>query len=383
LIACPDDYLLQRAVDDAVRAASAGLGVEPEELPDGTSPEDLAFELGARSLFASRRLLVLADIADWLGDRRRGSSSPTATELLLERLCQGPPEDVVLVLGACTTREPAGALAAAVAQAGAVRWLPLPPPPKPWEDTVLSAEQRSFLRRLLAAEAPELRLTGGAEQLLLDRLGFAPRLLAQEARTLATAVPAGEEVDEALVRRLSFPPDQSLDAVRDCVLTRSPGKLLDLLHAAAAGQPVNDWRGQRMSPGSVPVVVVGQVVSLLGQLLYLRRLAADLRLDDALDARAIASPRWYPTTFKPKYAPRLREAIQADDGAPFSGRKTPTEWTLSQLFAGAARYTDRELIRLLADAGDVEAASRGAGAQDRLASWCASLASSSSSRTHP
>ncbi len=52
--------------------------------------------------------------------------------------------------------------------------------------------------------AGSTRFTPAAERLLMERLGFAPRLLAQEVRKLAAAS-AGGEVDENLVRRSVFP----------------------------------------------------------------------------------------------------------------------------------------------------------------------------------
>ena len=62
----------------------------------------------------------------------------------------------------------------------------------------LSDEQCEVLRGVLAREAGEVRFTPAAERLLFDRLGFAPRLLAQEGRKLAAAS-AAETVDEDLV----------------------------------------------------------------------------------------------------------------------------------------------------------------------------------------
>ena len=369
LVACPDDYLLERAVARAVRDAEAERAVEPEYLSDDVTPEDVAYELGARSLFTAQRILVAGDVSAWFGGRR--SKAEDLTVPLVSRLRDVALDDTVLILGACLSRQPAGPLAEAVAAVGDVRWLPLPPPPKPWEDTVLSREQRTLLQQLLEAETPELRLSRGAARLLLDRLGFAPRLLVQEARTLAAAVSAGDEVDEALVRRLSFPPERSLDAVRGAVLERQPADILSLLAAADGGLPVRDWRGQRMAAAGVPAVVVGQVSSLLLQLLYVRRVSAELTLTDALDPRAIAARSWYPRTFKPQLAPRLRQAIQSDAASVF--QKVPSEWALSQLFAGAARYTDHELLERISEAGDVEAATRGAGGHQRLLVWCARL----------
>ena len=160
----------------------------------------------------------------------------------MQVLAEGVPEGMALVMGAWCGRKPTGPLVEAVEKAGDVRWIPLPPPPKPWEDAVLSSEQRRCSRPSFAAPPAVSYSARGANRLLLERLGFAPRLLVvQEVRKLAGA--AGEiEVDEALVRRLTFPRERSLEVVRDAVLGRELEPLLDLVAAAASGVP-----GQRLA----------------------------------------------------------------------------------------------------------------------------------------
>jgi hypothetical protein len=215
-----------------------------------------------------------------------------------------------------------------------------------------------------------VRFTTDAERLLLERLGFHPRLLVQEARKLATAAGEGGEVDEALVRELSFPRDRSLEVVRDALLERDARSLLDLIGAAAGGVPVRDWQGRRLDSRGLPPVMFGQVYNLLQQLLYLRRTAAAIGVEDELDPSRTSEDRWYNRHFKRRLAPELLDRLHEQSPTPLDRNgKPPKPWSLGELFAGAGRYREDELVAALAAGGEVEADLRGQLALEALSAW--------------
>ncbi len=369
LVACADDYLLEEALSEVVTSLCATLAVgAPETLPDDVTPEQLTLELCSPSLFSPHRVLLVRDASTWVeakaSERKHGKVD---LEPLLEVLEPGLPEGLALVLAARCDGPPRGRLTEMVEQRGGLRWVPLPPAPKPWEEVSLSDEQRQVLLAVRRRAAPAARFTREAEDLLLERLGFAPRLLAQE--TAKLAVSAGEgEVDEELVRRLTFPAERSLEVVRDAILKRRGRALFDLLQAAVDGVPILDWRGERLDPDRLGSVVLAQVATLLGQMLYLRLLAADL--EDEMRPQQTSAASWFPRRFKSRLAPQLLERITADDSSLLTrSGKPPSPWTLGQLFAAAGRYRSEELVAALADASDVEASQRGNLGLEALSSW--------------
>jgi hypothetical protein len=379
LTASSDDYLLEENLKEAVDGACAALGgAEPERLADDVSPEAVAVELRSPSLFVSSRVLVLSDVRRWLqASAPRGAGDagePADVQPLLDVLADGIPEGMALVMGAWCGRQPKGDLVDAVARADGFRWVPLPEPPKPWEDVVLSRDQRQVLSRLLAKTTGSVRFEAAAERLLMDRLGFEPRTLVQEASKLSAAAGEGGVVDEELVRQLVFPRERSLEVVRDAVLQRDAGVLLDLISAADAGVAVHDWQGRRVDAAALGIIVCGQVASLLQQLLYLRLVVADLGLADELDDRRTEGGRWYQERFGTRLAPALTARLKDEGPSPLvrSG-KLPTKWSLGQLFRGAARYQDDELERAIADSGNVEASLRGELPLETLTVWLARL----------
>jgi hypothetical protein len=379
LIASRDDYLLEQSFARALHDASASLdGAEPEVLPDEVTPETVAVELHSPSLFNPTRLLVVPDVRSWLG----APAPPGAVtgdrevevEPLLSALADGVPEGVALVMGAWCGRRPKGPLVAAVESSGRFEWIPLPEPPKPWEDVLLSDEQRTVLQQVLAGASEGVRFTPDAERLLLERLGFRPRLLVQEARKLAVAAGDGGEVDEGLARDLIFPRERSLEVVRDAVLGRDAGALLDLIGAAAAGVPVRDWQGRRIDSRGLPPVVFGQVFNLVHQLLYLRRTAVAVGIEEELDPARTSDRSWYGRHFKGRLAPMLLERLHEQSPTPLDRNgKPPTPWYLGKLFAGAGRYREDELVAALAAGGEAEANMRGQLALEALSSWLTSF----------
>lgn len=382
LVASSDDYLLEQALAEAVEQAREALGEgEVERLADGVTPEEVAVELRSPSLFAAARVLVVGEVRHWLdttsppgtlGGRGAGENEEEVAPLVAV-LSEGVPGGTALVMGAWCGRQPKGRLIDAVAVTGRCRWVPLPERPKPWEDVALSTEQRQVLAGLLAREAGSARFDRGAERLLLERLGFEPRRLVQEARKLAAAAGPQAKVDEELVRRLVLPRERSLEAVRDGVLARDPRPLLELIAAAADGVTVNDWQGRPMPPDRFAGSLFGQVANLLGQILYLRRVADLAGLAAEMAPGRIADERWYPRVFSTRLAPVLAEKLEADGPHPLVDRKgkAPSSWTLGQVFRGAALFSDDELVAALAAAGEVELALRGELGLEALASWIA------------
>lgn len=377
LIASSDDFLLEQGLAEAVAAAADALGgAEAEELAEDATPESVALELRSPSLFAPRRLLVLPEVRSWLDATAppgAGRAAP-APDLgpLTALLEEGLDDSVALVLGAWCGREPKGPLAKQAAAAGGLRWIPLPPPPKPWDEVAVSAEQAQVLQRVVDRASGDVRFERDAVRLLLERLGFAPRLLDQEVRKLATAS-GGATVDEDLVRRLVFPRERSLEVVRDALLDRDPRPVADLLAVARAGLIVRDWRGQAIEADRVATIVVTQLSGLVAQLLYLRRAAAAAGLGDELRPGLRREPRFYGRRFKGGLAPRLEAFLDRDAPSPLrpaSGKPVST-WILGQLFAGAAEYEDVELTDSLAHLGEVEAAQRGPLGPEAVAAWSA------------
>jgi len=380
LIAASDDYLLEERLGVVVAEIAADLGgVEPEIQSDGATPESVATELVSPSLFASERVLVVSDVRVWLGapapaGLREGKVAAPDLQPLLEVFANGVPEEMALVMGAWCGRKPTGELVDAVNQAGVVEWIPLPPPPKPWENAILSREQWQVLEAVVHRAADGVTFSRKAMQMLLERLGFAPRLLVQEVRKLTGAAGETSEVDEDLVRRLTFPRERSLEVVRDAVLGRQLNPLLDLVAAASSGSPINDWRGQRIDTGGFEPVLFSQVTNLQHQMFYLRRVAVAAGLDREMAPDQTTRQGWYARRFKNDIAPELIARIKEDQPSPMirPGGKPPTPFSLGAVFAGAGRYSDDELTASIAGAAAVESGIRQqAHGLETLTAWLA------------
>jgi hypothetical protein len=377
LIASSDEFLLEEQVREIARAASEDFGgVEPEFLAPEITPADLATELCSPSLFAPRRVFVLADLKLWVeppprGKAKRGSDQETVDVTpVVGVLEEGLSEDVALVIGALCQRKPKGPLISAVDAAGTFEWLATPEPPKPWEDVDLSEEQERVLRVVLERVAGDVDFTPGARKLLMHRLGYAPRLLVQEARKLVAAH-VDRAVDENLVRALCFPKERSLEAVREAVLGKRVAPILDLLVAAEAGIAVRDWRGQLMAADKIPYVIASQVGSLCQQLLYLRRIAFRFGMGDELDPGRTGEGKWYPYQFKNRIGPSFLEHLKSDAPSPMiaPGKRPPSLFLLGQLFKGASQWLDDELVDALAGFGGVESGLRGKMPTEELSAW--------------
>ena len=379
LIASSDDFLLEEQVREITRAASVAFGgVEPEFLPPETTPGDLATELCSPSLFAQQRVFVIADLNAWLEPQPRGKAKKAADQSVLDVtpvvgvLEEGLSEDISLVMGALCRSKPKGPLVKVVEAAGTFEWIPAPAPAKPWEDVDVSEDQGRILRGLLERVAGDVTFTPSAQKLLVHRLGYAPRLLIQEARKLIAAH-VDHAVDEDLVRALCFPKERSLEVVRDAVLEKRVTPILDLLVAAEAGIAVRDWQGQLIGADSVPHVIAAQVGSLFQQLLYLRRIAVRFGIDDELDPGRTGDKMWYPYQFKNRIGPKLLEHLQTDAPSPVipPGKKPPSLFALGPLFRGAGHWADQELVDALAEFGEVEPGLRGKMPNEQLSVWLA------------
>ena len=382
LVASSDDYLLEEALGETVRAVCAEFGdIDPETLSEALTPEDLSVELCSPSLFAPQRVLVVPEIRTWIDIPARRPPDPRPAEKaavnaapVVQVLGEGIADGIALVMGAHCHSKPNGALVDAVDAAGGFRWQPVPEPPKPWEDAVLSKEQEAMLRKLLSKVAGDVRFTPEASRLLLERLGFAPRLLVQEGRKLAAANVNGM-VDEELVLALSFPKERSLDVVWDAVFERQAAPVLDIMAATEAGIQVRDRQGRTVNTKGAQYLLFSQVVSILQNLLYLRRVSEESGLLGEMSPDKTRDNFWYPKRFKNGLGPKLVELLKADAPSPIqrAGKKAPTLFVLGRLFKGAGRYSDEDLVHALADAGAVETALRGDMAAGALSVWIASV----------
>jgi hypothetical protein len=379
LIASSDDFLLEEQVREITRAASEAFGgAEPEVVPPEITPGDLATELCSPSLFAPQRVFVVADLHTWLEPPPKGKGRKSAEAEIVDVgpvvavLEEGLSQDVALVMGAWCQSKPKGPLVKAVEATGTFEWLPAPEPAKPWEDVELSKEQVGVLRGVLERAAGDVRLTSGAQKLLMHRLGYAPRLLIQEVRKLVAAA-VEQEVDENLVRALCFPRERSLEAVKDAVLAKEAAPVLDLLVAVDAGIAVRDWKGQLMKEENVPFVIGSQIGSLCRQMLYLRRVAVRFGMADELDPGRTGESKWYPYRFKSRVGPALLEHLKSDAPSPIigPGRRPPSLFALGNLFKGASRWGDDELVDALAEFGGMETGLRGKMPIEKLSVWVA------------
>ena len=377
LVASSDDYLLEEALGETLQSVRAEFGgVEPEIMSEEMTPEALSVELCSPSLFAPQRVLMVPDIGPWLEATAGSQSEEKDLDLtpLIRALGEGLADGIALVLGACCRSKPKGELVDAVEESGSFRWQPVPKPPKPWEDTVLSKEQDAVLRKLLARVAGTVRFTPEATDLLLERLGFAPRLLVQEGRKLAAANVEGV-VDESLVQALCFPRERSLDVVWDAVYERQAKPILDIMASAEAGIPVRDRHGRTVTGQSAPFVLFGQVSSILQNLLYMRRLAAQHGLLAEMAPERTSEKSWYPRRFQNGFGPELVELVGNDSPSPMRkrGGKAPTLFALGKSFKGAGLYSDQDLVCALAELGRVETALRGDMPGEALSVWLTSF----------
>lgn len=369
LVAAGDDLLLEDAFRDATERAQAQMA-DPavETLPDDITPEDVAVELNSPSLFNPERVLLVPDAGKWviassspggptLPSRKNAKAVDALIQPLLTVLEDGMPAGVALVMGVWCATKPTGSLAKNVEAAGTLEWVPTPEPPKPWEEGTVSDAQKTVLRRLMSRGAPAARFAPAAENLLFDRLGFAPRRLVQEASKLAVAAGPDGLIDESLVRRLVLPREGSLEILQDALLGRDIRMAVAFLDDARRGLPIRDWSGGHIDERGLGIRVFNLAVDTFTRMLYLRGAARAIGAGDELDPQKNSARAWYSRTFKPRLGPKLKSHIEDDPGAPFrSGGKLriPSPWALQRLFRGASLYSDDALIQSLIEAGQIE-----------------------------
>lgn len=369
LVAAGDDLFLEDAFKDATaRAMDQMSDPAVETLPDDVTPEDVAVELNSPSLFNPERVLLVPDAGKWviatsspggptLPSRKNAKAVDALIQPLLSVLEGGMPDGVALVMGVWCGAKPTGSLAKAVETTGSLEWIATPEPPKPWEDAAVSDAQRTVLRRLMARSAPAARFAPAAENLLFERLGFAPRRLVQETSKLAVAAGSEALIDEALVRRLVLPREGSLEVLQDAILGRDTRAAVKFLDDARRGLPIRDWSGGHIDERGLGIRVFNLAVDTFTRMLYLRGAARAIGAEDELDSQKNTARAWYSRTFKPRLGPKLKSHIEDDPGAPFrSGAKlrVPSPWALQRLFRGASLFSDDELIRSLVEGGQIE-----------------------------
>lgn len=369
LVAAGDDLLLEDAFRDATERTKAQMS-DPavETLPDDITPEDVAVELNSPSLFNPERVLLVPDAGKWviatsspggptLPSRKNAKAVDALTQPLLSVLDGGMPDGVALVMGVWCGAKPTGSLAKKVETAGTLEWIATPEPPKPWEEGAVSDAQKTVLRRLMVRNAPQARFAPAAENLLFDRLGFAPRRLVQETSKLAVAAGPEGLIDESLVRRLVLPREGSLEVLQDAILGKDVRTAVEFLDDARRGLPIRDWSGGHIDERGLGIRVFNLAIDTFTRMLYLRGAARAIGAEDELDPQKNSARAWYSRTFKPRLGPKLKTHIESDPGAPFrSGGKfrAPSPWALQRLFRGASLYSDDALIQSLIAAGQVE-----------------------------
>lgn len=336
LLASPDDYLLElerRGFETAWREAHPQGEVFTLEEPP--SPGRLVQELASPSLFASERLLVVADAGAYLAASRQADG-----ETLARALTSLPLRDVTLLLTAVVKTAPTGPVVEAVQGRGEVRFLALPETPKPWEEGRVSKGQRLLLASVIARVAPALAGKREVVDALCEAYGFRPRELAQAAeRLLLTGEPSADAV-----RAQAGVGECTLRELEEVVLQRDSARFAHFAGILASGGVLTDWRGEAVAPEKTPMVLVSTLGRLLRQALAVRGHAVRAGLSDELDPGRCSSKSWYNQTFKPRLLPALSANIEGTRGSPVDSM---TPWQLHRAFRLGAAYSDAELVEAL------------------------------------
>jgi len=336
ILASPDDYLLELERHDfeaAWRAARPnGEVLNFEEAP---SPGRLVQELASPSLFASERLLVVADATPYLKAGRQAEG-----EALAGALTSLPLRDVTLLLTTVVDRAPTGPVAEAVQSRGEVRFLALPETPKPWEEMRVSPGQRRLLASVVARVAPALTGQGEVVDALCEVYGFRPRALAQAAERLLLA----GEPSAAAVRAQAGVGECPLRELEEALLHRDSARFARFAGTVASGGSLTDWRGEAVAPDRTAMVLASTFSRLLRQALAVRGHATRAGLSSELEPRRCSGTRWYTQAFKSRLFPPLSADIEATPDSPV-GSMTP--WQLHRAFRLAAAYSDAELVETL------------------------------------
>ena len=342
LLASPDEYLLELERSDAV---AAWVAANPEgdvvSLDPAPAPARLVQELVNRSLFAATRLVVVPAAAVYVSTKE---ADKAVGEQLAASISPLPLADVTLLLSTVSTQEPKGPFAGVVASRGTVRFLPVPDPPKPWEEVRVTPAQRSVLRRVIARVAPAVAERDDAVTALCEAYGFQVRELAQAAQRLALA---GDLSPEA-VRAQAGAGECTTAELEKAIRERDRGAVARFLGVLSAGGVLVGWRGDAIDDGGVGPVLTGTLNRVLRMALAVRRHARRCGLDKELDPVKCAADFWYPRVYKSSLHERLAAEIATMPDSPVAGS---SQWQLHRIFRLAACYADRELITALAALG--------------------------------
>ncbi len=339
LVASPDGFLLElehREFEDAWRAAHPD--GEVASLEAAPPPAQLVRELASPSLFAADRLLLVRDASAYFGDKARTNSDGDA---LAQALASLPLAGVTLVLALVGAAQPQGALADTSRQRGEVRFLPVPPAPKPWEKTRVTPEQQAVLEgKVLARVASELLADREVVDALCEVYGFRPRELAGAAQRL---VLSGRVSAEA-VRDMAGAGECSPRQLEEALIGRDAAGCSRLFATLEAGGALLSWWGEPVAPDRQGAMLAQAASRLLRQALAVRAHAIRAGLERELDPRRCGEGNWYPRTFRA----RLHKPLQADiDATPNSPLAGMSAWQLHHAFRMGAAYGERALLTAL------------------------------------
>jgi len=264
-----------------------------------------------------------------------------AAAVMAEELARLSLRDTSLVL-AVQGAEPQGPLAEVARARGELRYLPLPPEPKPWDKVTTTPEQHAVLRDLIARVAPDVAAARDAVEALCEAYGFRPRELAQAAQRLALT----GELSAETVRRLVGLGELSLVALEDALVARDAPAYLRFASALSAGAVLVGWRGEAVAPEAYGPVLVGMLGRLLRQALALRGYARRAGIAEELVPARCAQSHWYNAVFKRKLHKPLADIITPRVESPF-GKASP--WRLHHAFRLAAAYDEKELLAAIAE----------------------------------
>jgi hypothetical protein len=339
LVASSDDYLLELERHDAVAAwEAAHPDGESVTLDPAPGPAHLVQELVNRSLFSPARLVVVPNGAPYFSTR--GEERGWA-EVLANALGPLPLGDATLLVTAAVAQEPKGPLAEVFRSRGELRYLALPPPPKPWEERIVVSEaQRALLGRIVQRVAPEVARHPEAVKELCEAYGFKVRELALAAERLAVA---GEFTPEA-VRAQAGVGDCSVQRLESAIIERDRGAVTALLGRLSAGGSLVDWRGEAVDAGGVGPVLTGMLGRLARLGLAMRCHAQRCGLGKELDADRCRAQFWYGSTYKKRLHDQLMADAESAGSSPVAGM---SPWPAHRSFRVAAAYDDAELVELL------------------------------------
>lgn len=356
VLVCSDDYLLEVEREDmetrwrAAHPSGEIVALDP-------IPERLIQEALTPSLFASSRLLVVREAASLLGrpkgDDRDGSSSPEVPararrnreEELVAGLRAVPWRDLTVLLSFHAGALPKGPLAVLLQEMGEVHALPLPQPPKPWEQVAVTPAQRQVLVGLIGRVAPGVLDHEDAVDALIECYGFRPRELAQAAQRLLLA---GSSSPEA-VRAQAGAGGVGLEELEEALIQRSAPAAARFIALLGAGGSLRLFGDRLVDRDGIGAVVAGSLARILRQALAIRRHARRAGLAGELDPVRCSRARWYTDRFKGNVFPRLQHEVEGSLASPMATVKSA--WTAHRLFKIAAAYDDTELLRALARFG--------------------------------